>query len=182
MNNKITQQKKAEFDRLVEFEKNGTLSSLIIDSSELAIKTKTLKGVITSWNHGAEKIYGYKEVEIIGKNVSVLIPPNDHNQLHGLTKKISKGHIIPNHITKAIRKDGVIIDISISLSPIKDEQGNIIGVATLDSDITELVIANKELVFQKEEKEKRAAELVIANKDLVFHHEEKEKRAADLII
>ena len=169
-------------DRLVEYGKGGTLSSQIIELSDLAIKVKTLEGIVTSWNRGAEKIYGYKDTEIIGKHIDILIPPNERDSRHELTIQISKGHTISRHITKGIRKDGVVIDISIHLSPVRDEEGKIIGIATIDRDITELVIANKELVFQSEEKEKRAQELIIANEELVFQSEEKEKRAQELII
>ena len=181
MTTKIKQQK-ADFDRLVEYEKSGTLSSLIIKSSDLAIKAKTLEGIITSWNHGAEKIYGYKDTEIIGKNVAITIPPNYIIELDELTKQIIKGHTISHHETKRIRKDGVVIDVSLSLFPIKNENGKIIGIVTLDRDITELSTANNMLAFQDKEKGKRADELFIADKELVFQNKEKEKRAAELIV
>ncbi len=181
MSTKVVQQK-ADFDRLVEYEKVGTLSSQIIASSDLAIKIETLDGIITSWNRGAENIYGYKDTEIIGKHINILILPDEHTKHHELTLQITKGHIIPRHVAKGIRKDGVVIDISILLSPVKDEKGKIIGIATIDRDITELVIAGKELVFQDKEKGKRADELVIANKELAFQDTEKGKRADELII
>ena len=98
---------------LIEYEKKGSLSALIIESSDLAIKAKTLQGIITSWNRGAEKIYGYSEAEIIGKHVNILIPSNFHPERYSLTKQISEGHTIPRYITKGVRKDGVIIDNSI---------------------------------------------------------------------
>jgi PAS domain S-box-containing protein len=126
----------AGFDQLLEYAKKGTLSTLIIESSDDAIKTKTLDGIITSWNRGAEKIYGYNEAEIIGKNISLLIPPNQLNELDELLKQISNGLDIPHYETKRIRKDGIIIDASLALSPIKDETGKIIGVATVSRDIT----------------------------------------------
>ncbi len=170
------EQQKVDFDRLVEYEKKGTLSSQIIESSGLAIKVKTLEGIITSWNLGAEKIYGYTNTEIIGKHIDILIPPSEHKKHHSLSSQIRQGQTIPRHITKGIRKDGTVIDISIYLSPVKDEKGKIIGIVTIDNDITELVIANQELIFQDKEKEKRAGELVIANKELVFQNKEKEKR------
>ena len=196
-------EQKADFDQLVEYEKKGTLSSLIIKSSDLAIQSQTLEGIITSWNHGAEKIYGYKNTEIFGKQVSILIPPDQINELDELTKQISEGHNIPICDTKRIRKDGVVIDVQLSHLPISDNKGKIIGVVTLHRDITALIIANKELniqneengrradeliianielAFQDKEKEKRAGELIIANRELVFQNEEKEKRASELII
>ena len=161
MAKKITKQE-TDFNKLVEYEKSGTLASLIIESADLAIKTKTLEGIITSWNFGAEKIYGYTDSEIIGKNISLLIPPNHIDELHALTKKIGEGHIISHYETKVKRKDGVVIDVSLSLSPIKDKNGNVIGVATLDRDITELIVANKELFFQNQ--------LFYTNNHLNFQH------------
>jgi len=178
MSTKTTQ--KEDFDQLVEYEKKGILSSQIIESSDLAIKVKTLEGIITSWNRGSEKIYGYKDTEIIGKHINILTPLNEQNSRHELSRRISEGHVIPRHITKGIRKDGVVIDLSIHLSPVKDEKGKVIGIATIDKDITELAAANKELDFQNQEKGKRADELDIANKELIFQNEEKEKRAAEL--
>ncbi|CAN5338759.1 hypothetical protein BH10BAC1_BH10BAC1_09630 [soil metagenome] len=129
-------QQKEGYNQLLEFAKKGTLPSLIVESSDDAIKTKTLDGIITSWNRGAEKIYGYTELEIIGKNISVLVPPNQVNELDELIKLISSGLDIPHYETKRIRKDGVIIDASLALSPIKDENGKVIGVATVSRDIT----------------------------------------------
>jgi len=177
-----TTQKTTDYDKLIAYEKNGLLSSQIIESSDLAIKVKTLEGIVTSWNKGAERIYGYTEKEIVGKNVSVLIPLNHPNELADLIKRITNDETIPRYQTKRIRKDGVIIDVSLYLSPIKDEAGKIIGIATIDRDVTNVVKASNELLFQDKEKGKRADELVIANQELSFQNEEKEKRAAELII
>ena len=179
---KSTVQQKVDFDQLITFAEKGFLSSLIIESADLAINAKTMEGVVTSWNFGAEKIYGYVDSEIIGENISLLIPQDYPDELIYLLKQVGSGKSIPFHETKRIRKDGVVIDVSLSLSPIKDEKGKVIGVATLSRDISDLIVANKELIFQNEEKEKRAAELLIANKELVFQNEEKEKRAAELLI
>jgi len=180
MSTKIASQK-TDFDRLVEYQNKGTVSSLIIESSDLAIKAGTLEGMITLWNRGAENIYGYLGTEMIGKNESILIPLDQINTHGELIKQTTEGHIIINYETKRIRKDGVIIDISLTLSLIKDETGKIIGIATLDRDITEVLISKKELMFQNDEKEMRANELVTANKELAFQNNEKEKRADELI-
>ena len=90
-------QQKAEFELLHGFAKEGTLPSLLVESSDDAITTKTLDGIITSWNRGAEKIYGYTEAEIIGKNINILIPPNQPNELDELLKQISSGCYIPHY-------------------------------------------------------------------------------------
>ncbi|CAN5333423.1 hypothetical protein BH09BAC3_BH09BAC3_29230 [soil metagenome] len=196
-------QKRADFDRLVAYERGGTLSSLIIETSDLAVKAETLDGVITSWNHGAETIYGYKDSEIVGRNISLIVGREHRDEMNQLMKKIGSGEIVPRYETKRVRKDGVIIEVWLSLSPIKNEKGEIIGIATLSRDITasnaasnrlafrdqeegnraaQLLAANKELAFQSEEKEKRAVELAVANKELAFQDKEKERRADELII
>ena len=182
MKTKKIQQQQADFDLLVDFEKRGALSSQVIDSSDLAIKIKTLEGIVISWNHGAEIMYGYTEKEMIGENVDILFPPNHQEEITELTNQVAQDKIISSYQTKRIRKDGVIIDISLYLSPIKDENGKIIGIATIDRDISELIAANKELAFQDEEKGKRSDELIIANKELAFQNKEKEKRADELVI
>jgi len=129
-------QQSSDFSELLELAKKGNFPSIIIASSNDAIVTKTLEGVITSWNSGGEKIYGYTEQEIIGKNISILIPPNQENELVDLLKKIRSGNEISHYETKRIRKDGIIIKVSLALSPIKNETGKIIGIATLSRDIT----------------------------------------------
>ncbi len=159
---KTNSTQKTDFDRLIEYEMKGLILAQIIDSSDLAIKVKTLDGIITVWNKGAEKIYGYTDKEIIGKHVSVLIPINNRNERHTIKSQICAGKTIPRLITKGLRKDGVIIDISIYLTAVKDDEGKIIGISTIDRDITELVTANEALDFQNKEKEK----CEIANKEL----------------
>ena len=129
-------EQQSSFDLLLEFSKKGTLPSLIIESSEDAVKTKTLDGIITSWNHGAQKMYGYTEAEVIGKHISILIPPNHPNELDELSKQISAGFEIYHYETKKIRKDGIIIDASIALSAIKDVNGKIIGISSVSRDIS----------------------------------------------
>ncbi len=173
---------KADFDRLTKYENEGSLAALIIESSELAIKTKTLEGIITSWNRGAEKIYGYKGSEIIGKHINLLIPPNHYDEIPEILKRISNGEIIPHFETQRIGKEGIVINVSLSVSPIKDENGEIIGAATLSRNISDFIVVNDEYTFANVEKEKRAAELVLANKELAFQNRVKEKRAAELVI
>jgi PAS domain S-box-containing protein len=194
---------KVEFNALIDFEKQGLLDLLIVQNSDLAIKVKTLDGTITSWNTGAENIYGYSEKEIIGKNISMLLPPNHPNEIGELIEQLKNGKILPDYVSKRIRKDGVVIDVSMYISLIENTEGIVIGLYTIDRDITHLVLANEnlisqnrekeklasnlvnadiELLFQNNEKEKRANELVIANKELLFQNDEKEKRANELVV
>jgi len=175
-------QQKSDFDKLIEFEKRGFLSSLIINSSDLAIKAITLEGIITSWNSGAEKIYGYKQKEIVGKHINVLVPTHLHCELDALLQNINTGKNVPLFKSQRVRKNGELINVSLSIVPIKDEMENVIGLASLDRDITKLIVADKEIIIQDNEKEKLADELVIANKELAFQYKEKAKRADELIV
>lgn len=124
----ITDRRKAE-------EKNYQLAS-IVQSSDDAITGKTLDGVITTWNKGAEKIYGYAENEIVGKSMTVLIPPALEKDLRQLLERVKEGEHIQHYETLRLRKDGSVINVSLTLSPIKDDREKIIGVSSIAHDIT----------------------------------------------
>jgi PAS domain S-box-containing protein len=109
----------------------------IVESSDDAIFSKTTEGIITTWNKGAERIYGYSADEIIGKSVAVLIPPNRKNDFPLIMSKLKKGERIDHFETQRFTKDGRIIDVSITVSPLKNAQGKIIGASKIARDITE---------------------------------------------
>ncbi|BCK87020.1 sensor histidine kinase RcsC [Sideroxyarcus emersonii] len=109
----------------------------IVESSSDAIIGKTLDGIITSWNKSAEAIYGYSAAEIVGKPITILAHPAHHAEIDEFLKKIRNGAAVVNYETERIRKDGSQIQIALTLSPIKDASGNIIGVSTIARDITE---------------------------------------------
>jgi len=109
----------------------------IVNTSIDGVIGKTLQGDIISWNNGAEKIYGYTEKEMQGQNISLLAPPGYKQEILDQLKKLRTGELIKNHETKRVRKDGVIIDVSLTLSSIKDKSGNIYGVSAIMHDITE---------------------------------------------
>jgi len=121
----------------------------IVNTSVDGIIGKTLKGEIVSWNKGAEKIYGYSESEMHGKNISVLAPPGYEEEILSQLKKIQSGEPIKNFESKRRRKDGVIIDISLSLSPLKDESGDIYGASAIMHDITEQKKAKQTLTVSE---------------------------------
>ncbi len=179
---KRTNEQQENFDWLVEYNNSGTLSAFIMNSSDLAIKVKTLDGIISLWNTGAEKIYGYSKEEMIGKNVKLIVPPKHMNELGMITKSCSQGESIHNLKTQRINKSGVSVDVSLSFFPIKNEQGKVVGIASIDKDLTETTIADKELIYQTKEKANRAAELAIAEKELIYQTKEKANRAAELAI
>lgn len=109
----------------------------IVEQSEEAIVSKTLDGRITSWNKGAEKLYGYSAAEAIGLPSSAFCPPDLLDELDQLTAKVRRGQATNNIETMRLRKDGERINVSLTCSPIKDAHGNIVGIATIGRDITE---------------------------------------------
>ena len=113
-----------------------TLFSTIVDSSDDAIISKTLDGIITSWNKGAETIFGYTADEVIGKNISILIPSQHLNEEPDILEQIKNGKHVHHYETKRQRKDGSLVTISLSVSPIKDIDGNITGASKIARDIT----------------------------------------------
>lgn len=108
----------------------------IVESSEDAIISKNLEGVITSWNQGAEIVFGYTALEMLGKSIRTLITQPDHDEEKAILKRIFHGEHIKHYDTKRLKKDGTVIDVSLSLSPIKDKAGNVIGAAKIARDIT----------------------------------------------
>jgi PAS domain S-box-containing protein len=109
----------------------------IVESSGDAITSRTLEGIVTSWNAGAERLYGYSAEEALGSNVKILIPDDYANDLLFITETVRQGERIENYETVRIRKDGKRIEISLTLSPITDEQGSIVAISAIGRDITE---------------------------------------------
>jgi two-component system sensor histidine kinase/response regulator len=109
----------------------------IVNSSEGAIIGNTLDGMIASWNRGAEKLYGYTAAEAIGKPISMLVPLNLNYELAKLLEQIKKGIHIDRYEMVRIRKDGSRVDVSLTVSPIRDSSGKLLGMSTIAQDITE---------------------------------------------
>lgn len=109
----------------------------IVESSEDAIISKNLDGIIISWNLGAEKLFGYTAKEIIGQSINKLISAEYQEEKEQIIQKIYRGEHIYHYDTKRVTKDGKLIDVSISISPIKDHTGKIIGSSRIARDITE---------------------------------------------
>ncbi|HEY5408399.1 MAG TPA: PAS domain S-box protein [Ginsengibacter sp.] len=124
---------------------NRDLLSNIVDNSDDAIISKKLDGTIISWNNSAEKIFGYTKEEIVGKNILLLIPPELHYEEEMIISKIKKGEAIPHFNTIRMTKDGKRINVSVTISPIKDEEGKVIGASKISRDITEQIIARKKI-------------------------------------
>lgn len=117
------------------YEKQAILAA-IVDTSDDAIISKTLQGIITSWNKAAEALFGYTEKEALGKHISMLIPPERIHEEDDIIGNVSKGSSIDHFETIRVAKDGRGIAISLSVSPIKDSGGNIIGASKIARDLT----------------------------------------------
>ncbi len=108
----------------------------IIDSSEDAILSKDLNGIITSWNRGAEHIYGYTAEEIVGKHISLLIPSNRPDEIPEILQKIARGESVEHSESIRVTKDGRYLSVSVSVSPLRDATGKIAGASAIARDIT----------------------------------------------
>ena len=109
----------------------------IVDSSDDAIISKDLTGVITSWNAAAARLFGYTSEEIVGRSVLTLIPPELHSEEPEILRKVAAGQRIEHYETRRRRKNGELLDISLTISPIRDTSGTIIGISKIARDITE---------------------------------------------
>lgn len=109
----------------------------IVEYSEDAIIGKTLDGTITSWNQAAERLYGYTAAEIVGRPIATIVPAEKLDELAELVAKLARGERIAQHETERVRKDGTRVVVSVSISPVRDHTGQIIGGATIARDITE---------------------------------------------
>ena len=137
----------------------ATLLSAIVNSSDDAIVGKNPDGVITSWNPAAERIYGYLAAEIIGQPMAVLCPPDRVGEITEILDTIGRGEHVVHYETRRLRKDGTTIPVSVTVSPIRDESGRLIGASSIARDITEQLHATAEL-------RRRADDLELANQNL----------------
>ncbi len=117
----------------------------IVESSDDAIISKTLDGVITSWNKAAERMFGYRAEEMLGQPISVLIPPENGDEMPRILGRLRNGEHIEQYVTSRRRKDGHTIRVALSISPVYDSEGRIIGAAKIARDITERALAQAEM-------------------------------------
>ncbi|MCW0000132.1 PAS domain S-box protein [Pararhizobium sp. YC-54] len=139
----------------------------IVESSEDAILAKDLHGVITNWNEGAERLFGYQQHEAIGKPGAMLIPPDRRDEEPLIIGRIRSGERINHYETVRQRKDGSLVDISLTVSPIKDAAGNIIGVSKIARDITERRRAQEEQLLLLREMDHRIKNLFAVASSIV---------------
>lgn len=125
----ITEQRRAEVTR-------GWLAA-IVESSEDAIVSKTLDGLITSWNPGAVRLFGYAPAEIIGKPITTIVPPELYDEEADVLARLRRGERVEHFETTRLAKDGMRIEVSLTVSPVRDEEGTIVGASKIARDISE---------------------------------------------
>src|SRR5438552_567893 len=110
----------------------------IVASSDDAIISKNLDGIIESWNAGAERMFGYSAAEIIGKPIALLVPPDRPDEEPGILERLRRGERVDHFQTARVHKNGRLIDVSVTISPIKDASGAVVGASKIVRDITQL--------------------------------------------
>jgi hypothetical protein len=133
----ITEQK-----RLSELQEH---MAAIVESSDDAIISKDLNGIIRSWNPGAERIFGYTPDEIIGQHISTIAAPDRIDEIPGILERIKRGERVDHYETKRKTKDGKILTVSLTISPIRDAAGTVIGASKVARDVTDRVRQNQAL-------------------------------------
>jgi PAS domain S-box-containing protein len=153
------------------------LLAAIVDSSDDAIVSKTLEGIITSWNTGAEHLFGYSAREAVGRHISLIIPANRNNEETVIIEKIKRGERIEHFDTVRIRKDKTPLDISLTISPVRDSGGKIIGASKIARDITQ----RKQIERELRDSEERYRSLADAlDTQVQFRTRELERRNLEL--
>ncbi len=120
------------------FDDSSSLMSAIVESSDDAIVSKHLDGTIASWNEGAARLYGYTGSEAVGQNMAMLLPPDRREELAFILASIRANNPVKHFDTQRMRKDGVSVDVSISVSPIRGKGGQVVGASTIARDLTEV--------------------------------------------
>jgi len=146
----ITERKQAEETR--------ELLASVVKSSDDAILTTDMDGKITSWNQAAEKLFGYSEADALEKPVTLLIPGDLQNEEHSIVEQLKRGVSTDHYETRRLRMDGTPFEVSLSVSPIKDSEGRIVGASKIVRDITERRIAERKIQLLNEELEQRVIE------------------------
>lgn len=152
--------------------------SALIESAEDAIISKTLQGIITSWNKGAERVFGYTADEVIGKPITILIPPDHLDEEPAILARLRAGERMDHYETVRLTKDGRQIDVSLTVSPIKGPNGQIIGASKIARDITGQRQARNALdeAYKAAERARGEAEQAAAEKERLYQQAEESSR------
>jgi PAS domain S-box-containing protein len=138
-------------------EVNRTLAA-VVESSDDAILSKDLNGIIATFNQGAERLFGYKAREVVGKPITILIPPDRQHEEPEILGRIRRGERVDQYETVRRRKDGTLVDVSLTVSPVKDDRGGIIGASKIARNITERKLSEAKL----RDSERQLQELIAA--------------------
>jgi PAS domain S-box-containing protein len=154
------------------------LLAAIVDSSDDAIVSKTLDGIVTTWNTGAERIFGYTAQEAVGQHISFIVPLDRRDEEAAILERLRRGQRIEHFETVRVRKDGTTIDISLTISPIIDSLGEIVGASKIARDITQRKQADRAL----RESEERFRVLADAlDTQVHFRTQELQRRNAEIL-
>jgi PAS domain S-box-containing protein len=139
----------------------------IVEGSDDAIIGKDLQGIITSWNQGAVRIYGYTAEEMVGQPIARLIPPTIPNDVPPILERIQRGERVEHYETKRMCKDGTVLDVSLTVSPIRDSEGTVMGASKIARDITEQKHREAERVrlLEREQHARAEAEAAVRTRD-----------------
>jgi PAS domain S-box-containing protein len=156
-----------DITKQIEAEESGLRLAAIVTSSNDAIIGKTLDGTITSWNEGATRIFGYTPGEVLGQSITILIPKDRSDEEPAIIERLKRGEVVDHYETVRVRKDGSMIDISLTISPIRNSLGKIIGASKVARDITESkrAEAERERLLEREQAARTDAETANRVKD-----------------
>ena len=166
----ITQAKEAD--------RANNLLAAIVGSSDDAIVSKRLDGIITSWNKAAERMFGYTAAEAVGQHITLIIPPDRREEETEILQRLRRGERIDHFETLRMRKDGTLLDISLTISPVKDGSGKIIGASKVARDVTERKRAEERLRKSEEQLRTLADDL---EKQVHIRTQELEQRNAEVL-
>ena len=177
-NDKISQSLLDELPALrLKADKAIGLLAAIVESSDDAIVSKTLDGVITSWNSGAERLFGYAASEAVGQHISLIIPDDRRGEEAVIIDRIKKGERIEHFDTVRVHRDKTALDISLTISPVRDASGKIIGASKIARDITQRKRTEREL-RESEERYRMLADAL--DTQVQFRTRELERRNSEL--
>src|SRR3981081_2425055 len=128
----------------------------VVEFSDDAIVTRDLEGIVGSWNRGAERLFGYAANEMIGRPIAILIPLDRTDEERQILDRVRRGEHVDHYETAFRRKDGSSVDISVTVSPIRDADGRTIGISKIARDITERKRSEERIVILAREAEHRA--------------------------
>ena len=150
-------------------ERTTSLLAAIVDSSDDATVSKNLDGTITSWNRGAERLFGYSAEEAVGRHISLVVPINRRDEEATILQRLGRGERVDHFETVRVRKDGTTLDISLTISPVRDAAGRVVGASKVARDIT-----------QHKQAEKARKENELSSRLLQLQDEERRRIAREL--